>query len=410
MKKLDLISEIPEQLYFFNEEVLKELNKKGDYELFAGEKYLGYVENVNEKINISVENNFFSNARWETDQIFDKIIKNVETDNISIQYFPTFGKHIGEYDKTKKEIKFIFESSVDFITDRDELFSQFYYERNKVHNKLFESAEIETLCFEKQNISGYKISSVEKKIGNSNMITDFVIETSNGLFEFHENNNKVKQNGELTYKEALLLKDLFSDYKGKFIETVTKKEREFNDKIEKIDYDSFSLKEFKTEEASEILKGILALDELEIYPSPDGIATKTLNNALTVAKEAQFCDVFYNDKESQLILATKMNLKIKKPELKITLLNEEKIMDMAEIYNKLKNEKEFEKFNGYPIEITSDEGTMKIPADRNEIKYKGNPEIFYSEDMLKEAKEKMGIKIKNQTEPKEIKNEYKNIR
>ena len=59
MKKLDLISEIPEQLYFFNEEALKELNKKGNYELFAVEKYLGYVENVNEKINISVENNFF---------------------------------------------------------------------------------------------------------------------------------------------------------------------------------------------------------------------------------------------------------------------------------------------------------------------------------------------------------------
>lgn len=242
------------------------------------------------------------------------------------------------------------------------------------------------------------------------MITDFVIEAANGLFEFHENNNKVKQSGELTYKEALLLKNLFSDYEGKFIETVTKKEREFEDKIEKIDYDSFSLKEFKTEKASEILEGILALDELEIYPSPDGIETKTLNNALTVAKEVQFCDVFYNDKESQLILATKMNLKMKKPELKITLLNEEKIMDMAEVYNKLKNEKEFEKFNGYPIEITSDEGTMKISADRNEIKYKGNPEIFYSEDMLKEAKEKMGIKIKNQTEPKEIKNEYKNIR
>ena len=339
MKKLDLISEIPEQLYFFNEEALKELNKKGNYELFAVEKYLGYVENVNEKINISVENNFFSNARWETDQIFDKIIKNVETDNISIQYFPSFGEHIGEYNKVKKEIKFVFESSVDFVTDRDELFTQFYYERNKVHNKLFESAEIETLCFEKQNTSGYKISSVEKKIGNSNMITDFVIEAANGLFEFHENNNEVKQSGELTFKEALLLKDLFSDYKGKFIESVTKKEKEFKDKIEKIDYDSFSLKEFETEEAPEILKGIFALDELEIYPSPDGIETKTLNNALTVAKEVQFCDVFYNDKESQLILATKMNLKMKKPELKITLLNEEKIMDMAEVYNKLKNEK-----------------------------------------------------------------------
>lgn len=335
MKKLDLISEIPEQLYFFNEKVLKELNKKGDYELFAGEKYLGYVENVNGKINISVENNFFSNARWETDQIFDKIIKNVETDNISIQYFPSFGEHIGEYNKVKKEIKFVFESSVDFVTDRDELFTQFYYERNKVHNKLFES-----------------------------------------------------------------------DYKGKFIETVTKKEKEFKDKIEKIDYDSFSLKEFKTEEASEILKGILALDELEMYyPSPDGIATKTLNNALTVAKEVQFCDVFYNDKESQLILATKMNLKMKKPELKITLLNEEKIMDMAEVYNKLKNEKEFEKFNGYPIEITSDEGIMKISADRNEIKYKGNPEIFFSEDMLKEAKEKMGIKnIEKEVESETKKN------
>ena len=392
MKKLDLISEIPGQLYFFNEEVLKELNKKGNYELFAGEKYLGYIENVNKKINISIENNFFSNARWETDQIFDKIIKNVETDNIIIQYFPSFGKHIVEYDKVKKEIKFVFESSVDFVTDRDELFSQFYYERNKVHNKLFESAEIETLCFEKPNTSGYKISSVEKKIGNSNVITDFVIEAANGLFEFHENNSKVKQSGELTFKEALLLKDLFSDYKGKFIETVTEKEREFKDKIEKIDYDSFSLKEFETEEAPEILKGILALDELEIYPSPDGIETKTLNNALTVAKEVQFCDVFYNDKESQLILATKMNLKMNKPELKITLLNEEKIMDMAEVYNKLKNEKEFEKFNGYPIEITSGVGTMKISADRNEIKYKGNPEIFYTKDMLKEVKEKMGIK------------------
>lgn len=405
MKKLDLISEIPEQLYFFNEEVLKELNKKGNYELFAGEKYLGYVENVNEKINISVENNFFSNARWETDQIFDKIIKNVETDNISIQYFPSFGEHIGEYNKVKKEIKFVFESSVDFVTDRDELFTQFYYERNKVHNKLFESAEIETLCFKKQNTSGYKISSVEKKIGNSNMITDFVIEAANGLFEFHENNNEVKQSGELTFKEALLLKDLFSDYKGKFIESVIKKEKEFKDKIEKIDYDSFSLKEFETEEAPEILKGIFALDELEIYPSPDGIETKTLNNALTVAKEVQFCDVFYNDKESQLILATKMNLKMKKPELKITLLNEEKIMDMAEVYNKLKNEKEFEKFNGYPIEITSDEGTMKISADRNEIKYKGNPEIFFSEDMLKEAKEKMGIKnIEKEVESETKKN------
>lgn len=405
MKKLDLISEIPEQLYFFNEEALKELNKKGNYELFAVEKYLGYVENVNEKINISVENNFFSNARWETDQIFDKIIKNVETDNISIQYFPSFGEHIGEYNKVKKEIKFVFESSVDFVTDRDKLFTQFYYERNKVHNKLFESAEIETLCFEKQNTSGYKISSVEKKIGNSNMITDFVIEAANGLFEFHENNNEVKQSGELTFKEALLLKDLFSDYKGKFIESVTKKEKEFKDKIEKIDYDSFSLKEFETEEAPEILKGIFALDELEIYPSPDGIETKTLNNALTVAKEVQFCDVFYNDKESQLILATKMNLKMKKPELKITLLNEEKIMDMAEVYNKLKNEKEFEKFNGYPIEITSDEGIMKISADRNEIKYKGNPEIFFSEDMLKEAKEKMGIKnIEKEVESETKKN------
>ena len=237
------------------------------------------------------------------------------------------------------------------------------------------------------------------------MITDFVIEAANGLFEFHENNNEVKQSGELTFKEALLLKDLFSDYKGKFIESVIKKEKEFKDKIEKIDYDSFSLKEFETEEAPEILKGIFALDELEIYPSPDGIETKTLNNALTVAKEVQFCDVFYNDKESQLILATKMNLKMKKPELKITLLNEEKIMDMAEVYNKLKNEKEFEKFNGYPIEITSDEGTMKISADRNEIKYKGNPEIFFSEDMLKEAKEKMGIKnIEKEVESETKKN------
>lgn len=238
------------------------------------------------------------------------------------------------------------------------------------------------------------------------MGTQFVIEAANGLFEFHENNNKVKQSGELTYKEALLLKNLFSDYEGKFIETVTKKERKFEDKTEKIDYDSFSLKEFKTEEASEILEGILALDELEIYHSPDGIATKTLNNALTVAKEVQFCDVFYNDKKNQLILATKMNLKMKKPELKITLLNEEKIMDMVEVYNKLKNEKEFEKFNGYPIEITSDEGTMKISADRNNMIYKAKTEKFCNENMLNEAKKEMGLKIiEKETETETKKNE-----
>ena len=385
MKKFDLISEMQEQLYFFNDDIFKKINKKGDYQLYTEEDNLGTIKNKGTKMEVQINNDICSFDSWIKEKIFDKIIKNTEINKISFIY----ENSLLEYTKGSEEIK-IQCSVIPEVNGRDALFEKFYLaERVLEWRKVFNSDLIKKCSFELNSDNG-KISIAEIKKDNIFEVTDFIIETVNDKFEFHFQDNEIKKEGDLKYGEAIFLEELFKkEHKGVFMEEIREKVDSFKNIIEETDYLGYSLKEFKNEESEDFLKGLKVWNIFDECISVDKIGAETLENALVTAKEFPRCDVFsYIPDDFPFSIFNK----VEKNELAIFLYENENISKMAKIYNIFKNEPNFSYFKDYLIEMHSQNGILKISADRNNIIYKAKTENFGNENMIKKAKAEMGIK------------------
>ena len=393
MEKFDLRSEMPEQLYFFNDDIFKKINKKGDYQLYTEEDNLGTIKNKGTKMEVQINNDICSFDSWIKEKIFDKIIKNSKIDKIDFIY----ENSSLEYTKGTEEI--IIQSFVTLeVNGRDALFEKFYLaERVLEWRKVFDSDLIKKCSFE-LNSDNEKISITEIKKDNIFEVTDFIIETVNDKFEFHFLNNEIKKEGELKYGEAVFLEDLFKkEHKGVFVEEIKEKMESFkNNIIENTDYLGYVLKEFKNEESENVLNGLKIWNIFDECISIDEISVETLENALITAKKFPECKIFSwipND------FSFSIYNKDEKNELAIFLYENENISKMAKIYNIFKNEPNFSYFKNCSIEMQSSNGVLKIPVDKNNMIYKAKTENFGNENMIKEAKAEMGI-IENDCESK----------
>ena len=393
MEKFDLRSEMPEQLYFFNDDIFKKINKKGDYQLYTEEDNLGTIKNKGTKMEVQINNDICSFDSWIKEKIFDKIIKNSKIDKIDFIY----ENSSLEYTKGSEEI--IIQSFVTLeVNGRDALFEKFYLaERVLEWRKVFDSDLIKKCSFE-LNSDNEKISITEIKKDNIFEVTDFIIETVNDKFEFHFLNNEIKKEGELKYGEAIFLEDLFKkEHKGVFVEEIKEKMESFkNNIIENTDYLGYVLKEFKNEESENVLNGLKIWNIFDECISIDEISVETLENALITAKEFPECKIFSwipND------FPFSIYNKDEKNELAIFLYENENISKMTKIYNIFKNEPNFSYFKNCSIEMQSSNGVLKIPVDKNNMIYKAKTENFGNENMIKEAKAEMGI-IENDCESK----------
>lgn len=386
MEKFDLRSEMPEKLYFFNDDIFKKINKKGDYQLYTEEDNLGTIKNKGTKMEVQINNDICSFDSWIKEKIFDKIIKNSKIDKIDFIY----ENSSLEYTKGSEEI--IIQSFVTLeVNGRDALFEKFYLvERVLEWRKVFDSDLIKKCSFE-LNSNNEKISITEIKKDNIFEVTDFIIETVNDKFEFHFLDNEIKKKGELKYGEAIFLEDLFKkEHKGVFVEEIKEKMESFkNNIIENTDYFGYVLKEFKNEESENVLNGLKIWNIFDECISIDEISVETLENALITAKEFPECKIFSwipND------FPFSIYNKEEKNELAIFLYENENISKMAKIYNIFKNEPNFSYFKNCSIEMQSSNGVLKIPVDKNNMIYKAKTENFGNENMIKEAKAEMGIK------------------
>lgn len=386
MEKFDLISETLERLYFFNDDIFKKINKKGNYQLYIGEDNLGTIKNKETMMEVQINNDICSFDSWIKEKIFDKIIKNSEINKINFIY----ENSLSEYTKGAEEIK-IQCSVTPEVNGRYALFEKFYLaERVLEWRKVFDSDLIKK-CFFELNSNNEKISITETKKNNIFEVTDFIIESVNDKFEFHFHDNEIKKEGELKYGEAIFLEDLFKkEHKGVFMEEIKEKVESFkNNIIENTDYLGYVLKEFKNEESGNVLNGLKIWNIFDECISIDEISVETLENALITAKEFPECKIFSwipND------FPFSIYNKDEKNELAIFLYENENISKMAKIYNIFKNEPNFSYFKNYSIEMQSSNGILKITADKNNMIYKAKTENFGNENMIKKAKAEMGIK------------------
>lgn len=402
MKKLILFSEIQEDIFFLNKDVLKELNNKGNYELFADNINLGTIINDGSKMKIHIDNDICSTQRWEKEKIFDKIIKNTEINKFEFDYDFYFVKSFIEYEKENGKLKierFIRTEDI----ERNSFSNNFFKAENYEWRDVFSSDLIKEISFELRNNIGGKLFLKEQKTEDLYEITDFIIETVNDRFEFYFHNNEIKKEGELKYGEAIFLEELFKkEHKGVFMEEIREKVDSFKNIIEETDYLGYTLKKFKNEESEDFLKGLKILNIFDECISVDKIGAETLENVLATAKEFPRCDVFsYIPDDFPFSIFNR----VEKNELAIFLYEDENISKMAKIYNIFKNEPNFSYFKDCPIEMHSPNGILKISSDRNNMIYKAKTEKFCNENMLNEAKKEMGLKIlEKETETETKKN------
>lgn len=223
MKKLILFSETQEDIFFLNKDVLKELNNKGNYELFADKINLGIVINDGSKMKIHIDNDICSTQRWKKEKIFDKIIKNTEINKLEFDYDFSFVKSFIEYEKENGKLKIqrIIRTE---DTERNSFSDNFFVAEDYEWRDTFSSDLVKEIFFELKNNIGGKLFLKEQKIEDLFEITDFIIETVNDKFEFYFYNNEIKKEGELKYGEAIYLNELFKKgHKGVFMEEINKK-------------------------------------------------------------------------------------------------------------------------------------------------------------------------------------------
>lgn len=79
------------------EEIVKQLEEDGKYQLYFGKVFLGDVERKGENLILKINSDWKSSNRWNELNLFDKILKNTSTEKLNFEYGGFYGETKGEF-------------------------------------------------------------------------------------------------------------------------------------------------------------------------------------------------------------------------------------------------------------------------------------------------------------------------
>lgn len=295
------------------EEIVKQLEEDGKYQLYFGKVFLGDVERKDENLSLKINSDWKSSIRWNELNLFDKILKNTSTEKLNFKYGGFYGETKGEFEKKSGKLKYLLSESKknpDYqlpYDDRSLLVSDFCIKRDEMWSKLADTELIKERSVEIFSENGNSVTSSEKMNGDVWEINKLKIDFPEKKFEYNAEHEK---EGELAYSDAIFLNEFCDELeKGLLDEVETKYNRFKNEVLVLEDDEGFEFKEFDTNDASELFQGVWAYEEVnEDYKAiGDLITTENLGNALTAANEFRFRDVI--DKMSGAVIRNEENKK-----------------------------------------------------------------------------------------------------
>ena len=371
------------------EEIVKQLEKDGDYQLYFGKVFLGNAERKGKNLSLKINSDWKSSIRWNELNLFDKILKNTSTEKLNFEYGGFYGETKGEFEKKSGKLKYSFseiKKNLDYqmpYDDRSLLVSNFCIRRDEIWNKLANTDLIKERSIEIFSENGNSVTSSEKMNDDVWQISKLKIDFPEKKFEY---NAEQEKKGELAYSDAIFLNEFRDEFeKGLMNEVETKYNRFKSEVLVLEDDEGFEFKEFDTNDASELFQGVWAYEEVnEDYKAiGDLIITENLGNALTAANEFCFRDVI--DKTSGAIIRNEEN---EKKYLNINLTEGKNFKDVLSFYNYLKGENEFKNFKTSNIKLSSERNSMFVLDEGKKIKYKG--ELKLPEKEIYESLKKIG--------------------
>lgn len=371
------------------EEIVKQLEEDGKYQLYFGKVFLGDVERKGENLILKINSDWKSSNRWNELNLFDKILKSTSTEKLNFEYGGFYGETKGEFEKKSGKLKYSFSESKknpDYqlpYDDRSLLVSDFCNRRDEMWDKLANTDLLKERSIEIFSENGNSVTSSEKMNGDVWEINKLKIDFPEKKFEY---NAEQEKEGELAYSDAIFLNEFCDELeKGLLDEVETKYNRFKNEVLVLEDDEGFEFKEFDTNDAAELFQGVWAYEEVnEDYKAiGDLITTENLGNALTAANEFHFRDVI--DKMSGAIIRNEEN---EKKYLNINLTEGENFKDILNFYNSLKSENEFKNFKASNIKLNLKGNSIFVLDEGKKIKYKGETEV--SEKEIYESLKKAG--------------------
>ena len=372
------------------EEIVKQLEEDGKYQLYFGKVFLGDVERKGENLSLKINSDWKSSIRWNELNLFDKILKNTSTEKLNFEYGGFHGETKGEFEKKSGKLKYLFSESKknpDYqlpYLDRNLLVNDFCIRRDEMWNKLANTDLLKERSIEIFSENGNSVTSSEKMNGDVWEINKLKIDFPEKKFEYNAEHGK---EGELAYSDAIFLNEFCDELEKGLLDEVETKYNRFKSKVLVLEDDEgFRFKEFDTNDASELFQGVWAYEEInEDYKAiGDLIATENLGNALTAANEFHFRDVI--DKMSGAIIRNEEN---EKKYLNINLAEGKNLKDILNFYNSLKNENEFKNFKTSNIKLNLKGNSIFVLDEGKKIKYKGETEV--SEKEIYESLKKAGV-------------------
>lgn len=372
------------------EEIVKQLEENGEYQLYFGKVFLGNAERKNENLSLKINSDWKSSIRWNELNLFDKILKKTSTEKLNFEYGGFYGETEGEFEKKSGKLKYSFSESKknpDYqmpYGDRSLLVSDFCIRRDEMWNKLANTELIKERNIEIFSENGNSVTSSEKMNNDVWQISELKIDFPEKKFEYNAEQGK---NGELAYSDAIFLNEFRDELEKGLMNEVEAKYNSFENKVSILEDDKgFGFKEFNTNNAPELFQGIWAYEKVnEDYKEIGNLITaENLSNALTAANEFCFRDVI--DKTSGAIIRNEEN---EKKYLNINLTEGENFKDILSFYNSLKNENEFKNFKTSNIKLNSKGNSIFVLDEGKKIKYKGEAEA--SEKEIYESLKKTGI-------------------
>lgn len=371
------------------EEIVKQLEEDGKYQLYFGKVFLGDAERKDKNLSLKINSDWKSSVRWNELNLFDKILKNTSVEKLNFEYGGFYGETKGEIEKKSGKLKYSFSESKknsDYqlpYDDRSLMVSDFCTRRDEMWNKLANTELIKERNIEIFSENGNSVTSFEKMNNDVWQINELKIDFPEKKFEYNAEQGK---NGELAYSDAIFLNEFRDELEKGLMNEVEAKYNSFENKVSILEDDKgFGFKEFNTNNAPELFQGIWVYEKVnEDYKEIGNlIKAENLSNALTVANEFCYRDVI--DKTSGAIIRNEEN---EKKYLNINLTEGKNLKDILSFYNSLKNENEFKNFKVSNIKLNSKGNSIFVLDEGKKIKYKGEAEV--SEKEIYESLKKIG--------------------
>ena len=178
------------------EEIVKQLEEDGKYQLYFGKVFLGGAERKGENLILEINSGWKSSIRWNELNLFDKILKNTSTEKLNFKYGGFYGKTKGEFEKKSGKLKYSFSESKKNpyyqlpYDDRSLLVSDFCNRRDEMWDKLANTDLLKERSIEIFSENGNSVTSSEKMNGDVWEINKLKIDFSEKKFEYNAEQEK----------------------------------------------------------------------------------------------------------------------------------------------------------------------------------------------------------------------------